>query len=66
MIAKLLLNTQTMCTMFIEVLMNILKIENKILIVFDDIIINMLSNKYIKPVVTELFISSRKTNNFLR
>ena len=55
-----------MCTMFIEVLMNILKIENKILIVFDDIIINMLSNKYIKPVVTELFISSRKTNNFLR
>ena len=66
MIVKLLLNTRTMCTMFIEVLMNILKIENKILIVFDDIIINMLSNKYIKPVVTELFISSRKTNNFLR
>ena len=54
-----------MCTVFIEVLMNILKIKNQILIVFDDIITNMLSNKNIKPVVTELFISSRKINNFL-
>ena len=65
MIVKLLLNTRTMCTVFIEVLMNILKIKNQILIVFDDIITNMLSNKNIKPVVTELFISSRKINNFL-
>ena len=64
MIVKLLLNTRTMCTVFIEVLMNILKIKNQILIVFDDIITNMLSNKNIKPVVTELFISSRKINNF--
>ena len=30
--------------------------ENKILIVFDDMIVDMVNNKKLNPVVTELFI----------
>ena len=36
--------------------------ENKILIVFDDMIADMTNNKKINSVVTELFIRSRKLN----
>ena len=36
--------------------------ERKILIIFDDMITNMLSNKKRNPVVTELFFSGRKLN----
>ena len=34
----------------------------KILIAFDDIIVDMLSNKKLNPIVTELFIRVRKLN----
>ena len=34
----------------------------KILIVFDDMIIDMLSNKKLSPIVAELFIRGRKLN----
>ena len=34
----------------------------KMLIVFDDLIADMLSNKQLNPTVTELFISGRKSN----
>ena len=34
--------------------------ERKILIAFDDIIDDMLSNKKLNPIVTELFIRGRK------
>ena len=36
--------------------------KQKILVVFDDMIANMLSNKKLNPVVTELFIRGRKLN----
>ena len=36
--------------------------KQKILIVFDDIIADMLSNKKLNPRVTELFISGKKVN----
>ena len=36
--------------------------ERKILIVFDDIIADMINNKKVSSIVTELFISSRKWN----
>ena len=36
--------------------------ENKILIVFDDIIADMISNKKLSSIVTELFIRCRKLN----
>ena len=36
--------------------------ENKILIVFDDMIADMINNKKLNPVVTELFVRGRKLN----
>ena len=36
--------------------------KRKILIVFDDIIAHMLSNKKLNPMVTELFIRGRRLN----
>ena len=36
--------------------------KRKILIVFDDIIDNILSNKKLNPIVTESFIRGRKIN----
>ena len=36
--------------------------KRKILIIFDDMITNMLSNKKLNPVETELFFSGRKLN----
>ena len=36
--------------------------KRKILIVFDDIITDMLSNKKFNPILTELFIRRRKLN----
>ena len=37
--------------------------ERKILIVFDDLIADMISNKKLNLIVTELFIRGRKLNN---
>ena len=39
--------------------------KRKILIVFDDMIADMLSYKKLNPIVTELFIRGRKLNIFL-
>ena len=39
--------------------------ENKILIVFDDMITDMIHNKKLKSLVTELFIRGRKLNIYL-
>ena len=39
-------------------------LENKMLIAFDDMIANMIQNKKLDSIVTELFISSRKLNIF--
>ena len=36
--------------------------KRKILIVFDDMIADMINNKKLNPVVTELFIGGRKVN----
>ena len=36
--------------------------KQKLLIVFDDMIDNMLNNKNLNPIVTELFIRGRKLN----
>ena len=36
--------------------------KRKIIIAFDDMIADMLSNKILKPIVTELFIRDRKLN----
>ena len=39
--------------------------ECEILILFDDITVDMLSNKNLNPIVTELFIRERKPNNII-
>ena len=39
--------------------------ENKILIVFDDMISDMINNKKLKSIVTELFIRGRKLNIYV-
>ena len=39
--------------------------KQKILIVFDDMIADILSNKKINPIVAELLIKGRKLNIFL-
>ena len=39
-----------------------LRKKRKFLIVFDDMIANMISNKKLNPIVTELFIRGRKLN----
>ena len=36
--------------------------ENKILIVFDDMIANIINNKKLNSIITELFIRGRKLN----
>ena len=51
---------------FIKTLKIIIQIKKrKILIVVDDIISDMLSNKKLNPIVTELFIRGRKLNIYL-
>ena len=63
MVLKLLLNTRMIWMIFIK---NIEEYnpnkKRKILIVFDDMIADMLSNKKLNPIVTELFIRGRKLN----
>ena len=51
---------------FIKTLKNKIQIKkHKILILFDDMIADLVSNKKLKPLVTELFIRVRKLNIFL-
>ena len=61
MILRLLLNTQMICKMFIKIL-NSLGKKRKVIIVFDDMIADVINNKELNPVVTELFIRGRKLN----
>ena len=39
--------------------------ERKILIAFDDIIVDMINNKKLNSIVTELFITDRKLNIYI-
>ena len=44
-----------------KILENTIQIKN-VLIVFDDMIVDMLSTKKLNPIVTELFVRGRKLN----
>ena len=48
--------------MFIKILITITRIGNKILIVFDDMTADMINNKKLNSIVTELFIRGKKLN----
>ena len=59
MILELLLNTRMIWVIFIKILKNTIQIKTrKILIVFDDMIADILSNKKLNSIVTELFIEN--------
>ena len=60
MIQKVLLKTQIIWMIFKKILKNTNQIKR--LIVFDDMVTHMLSNKRVNPIVTELFIRVRKLN----
>ena len=60
MILNLLLNTQMIWMIFKKTLQNKIQIKN--LIVFNDMIADMLSNEKLNPIVTESFIRGRKLN----
>ena len=64
MIVKLLLNTHSndMTNIYKKIEEYNPNKKHKILVVFDDMIADMLSNKKINPIVTELFITDRKLN----
>ena len=62
MILKLLLNIQMIWIIFIKILKNAIKNNPKILIVFDDMITDVLSIKNLSPIVSELFMRGRKLN----
>ena len=63
MIQKLLLNTLMIWMIFNEIIeqYNPSK-KRKILIVFDNMIADMVSNKKVNPIVTALFIRDSKLN----
>ena len=46
----------------IEILKNTTQIISKILIVFDDMIADIISNKKLNPIVTELLLRGKKLN----
>ena len=62
MIQKFLLNTQIMEDIYKIIEKHNPNKKRKLLIVFDDMIAYMLSNKKHNPIVTELFIRGRKLN----
>ena len=63
MILHLLLNTQMIGNMFIKILKKYnLGNERKVLIVYDNMIADMINNKKVNTVVTELFIRNKKLN----
>ena len=64
MILIILLNIQMICVIFITTLKNTTHKKRKILIVFDDLIADMLNNKKLDPIITELFIRGRQLNIF--
>ena len=63
MILRLLLNTRIRWIIFTKTSKNTIQIKKrKILIVFDDMIADMLSNVKFNSLVTELFLRGRKLN----
>ena len=66
MILKLLLNTQVTNDIYESIeKYSPVKKKCKVLIVFDDMIVNMLRNLKLNPIVTELFVRDRKLNIYL-
>ena len=66
MIFKLLLNTRVIWMILKKILKNTIQIQKRILlIVFDYMTADMLSNRKLNPIVIELFIRGKIINIFL-
>ena len=65
MIRVHLFSTQTQWMKFMRILMTITQVEKKNLIVFDDMIAGVMTNKRFQTVIKELFIRCRKLNILL-
>ena len=65
MILKILLNTRMIWMLFIKILKNTIQIKTQNIDLFDYMITDMLSNKKLNPIVTELFITGKKNLIFL-
>ena len=48
--------------MSIKILMITIQEKNKVLIICDDLIADMINNKKLNPIITELFIRGQKLN----
>ena len=59
------MNTQIIWVLFIKILKTTIQIR-LYLIVFEDVISDMLSNKKLNPIVTELFIKGKTLNICLK
>ena len=53
------------CKMFIKILKNAIQKKKRKLIVFDNTIADIINNKKLNPVLTELFIRGKKLNIFI-
>ena len=63
MIQEHLYNTQTLWMVFTRILMITIQKENDyILIEFDDMIVDIMTNKRFQDIIKELFIRCRKLN----
>ena len=62
MIQMHLLNAQIQWVAFMKILIITIRVEKKILIVFDDMIADIMSNKKFQSIIKELFIRCRKLN----
>ena len=66
-IQRPLLNIDLVCRMSIQILKSTNQIENacKLLILFNDVIANLISNRKLDQIITELFIRGTKQNIFI-
>ena len=62
MVLMILLNIHMICKMFTKILKSIIDERITVIIVFDDMIADMISNKKLNSIVTELFVRGRKLN----
>ena len=60
MILKILLNLPMICKMSVKVLRSTTQGKNIKVLMFDDMIADINSNKKLNPTITELFTSTRK------
>ena len=62
MIQMHLSNVKILWMMFMRIFIIIIQIDKKILIIFDDMITDIITNKKFQAIIKELFVRCRKLN----